>query len=155
VSLQSLAEAGLKLRSEHLRARERWSDGGEGSTVTDHQRGVDIVIHYEGSSRTSDFRSVHLDGHLFARETETTPWNIFKPITVGYTVYLNLSLETALNLVAQVKTPVGKITLQEEWYPAENGPMRYFAHCTEFDDVISLWKVWKPTFLDRFTKHEC
>lgn len=152
MSLQSMSELGANIRSAHLRARNRWEKGGDGGTLTDHQQGVDIVIKYEGSSRSSDFRSVHLDGHLFARETENTPWNILKPITVSYTVFLDLSLETAQRLVAQVNTPVGQIKLQEEWYPSENGPVRYYAHCNEFDDVISLWKLWKLAFLDRYTK---
>lgn len=152
MSLQSIIEAGVNIRSEHLRARSRWREGGDGGTLTDYQRDVNIVIKYEGSSRSSDFRSVHLDGHPFARETETIPWNIFKPITVGYTVFLDLSLETAQWLVDQVKSPAGEIELQEEWYPAENGPLRYYANCSDFDDVLSLWKLWKPTFLDRYSK---
>jgi hypothetical protein len=152
VSLQPIKEVGVNIRSEHLRARSRWREGGDGGTLTDCQDGVNIVLKYEGSSRSSDFRSVHLDGHLFARETETIPWNIFKPITVGYTVFIDLQLETAQWLVAQVKSPAGKIRLEEEWYPSENGPMRYYAHCDTLDDVISLWKVWKKTFLDLNSK---
>lgn len=152
MSLRSIIEAGANIRSEHLRARKRWEEGGDGWALTDFQRGVDVVIKYEGSSRSADFRSVHLDGHLFARETERIPWNILKPITVDYTVFLDLSLDTAKQLVAQVKAPTGKIDLQEEWYPAETGPVRYYANCNEFDDVISLWKLWKPAFLDRYSK---
>ena len=152
MSLRSIVDAGLNIRSEHLRARKSWSEGGAGGTLTDYQRGVNIVIKYEGSSRSSDFRSVHLDGHLFARETETIPWTIFKPITVGYTVFLDLSMETAQWLVNQLKSPVGEISLQEEWYPSENGPTRYYAHCNDFDDVLSLWKLWKTTFLDLYAK---
>lgn len=152
MSLRSIVDAGVNIRSEHLRARNQWRTGGDGGMLTDCQRGVQIVMKYEGASRSSDFRSVHLDGHLFARETETIPWNIFKPITVGYSVFIDLSLETSQWLVSQVKSPAGEISLQEVWYPPETGPMQYYAYCNEFDDVISLWKIWKNTFLDLHLK---
>ncbi len=144
--LLALRDTQERLHDAHQDARSRWRDGGEGGEVTGEEDGISVRMAYEGSSRSTDFRSVHLDGVLFARESETVPWNIFKHIVVGYTVYLDLTLKKAEAMIGLIE-PVGRVSLEPEWYPSETGPLRYYAHCNEFADVLALWKVWKPRYL--------
>jgi hypothetical protein len=137
-----------KLHAAHEDARKRWRENldADGATLVGKVNGVQIVMKYEGSNRNTDYRTVYLDGHLFARESETIPWNIFKPMSVSYTVFLDLSLESATDFIEKIK-PVGKIELNEEWYPPLDKEPMYYAHCNEFDDVIALWKLWKSKYL--------
>lgn len=135
------------MHAEHQSARQRWRDEeGDGSTLTGEEDGVSIVMKYEGSNRCTDYRSVFLDGHLFAREWETVPWNIFKPIAVGYTVFLDLSKSSASEMIRLIN-PKGNVVLEPEWYPPEDRSPQYFAHCTDFADVIALWKIWRTKYL--------
>lgn len=138
-----------KLHGAHEDARKRWRENSadDGATLTDEIDGVQVVLKYEGSNRNTDYRTVLLDGHMFAREWETIPWNILKSIDVGYTVFLDMSLESATEFIDLIK-PVGKIDLHEEWYPPLDKEPMYFASCNELDDVIALWKIWKPKYLN-------
>jgi len=145
--LPQLRDTVDKLRGIHQDARKRWrDDDGDGATLTGEEDGVQVVMKYEGSNRNTDYRSVFLDAHMFAREWETIPWNIFKPIAVGYTVFLDLSLESACEFIELIK-PAGKIGLEEEWYPSLDKEPMYYAHCTDFTDVLALWKLWQPKYL--------
>ena len=145
--LTSIRDTAAKLHGIHKEARKRWQDeDGDGATLTDEVDGVQVVMKYEGSNRHTDYRTVLLDGHMFAREWEIIPWNIFKPISTGYTVFLDMTLESACEFIERI-TPVGKIGLEEEWYPPLDKEPRYYAHCNEFDDVVALWKLWKPKYL--------
>jgi hypothetical protein len=147
-ALTMLRNTADKLHAVHEDARKRWRENSDedGAKLVDEVAGTQIVMKYEGSNRDTDYHGVFLDGHLFARERETIPWNIFKPISVGYTVFLDLSLESAQDFVKQIE-PVGKIELDEEWYPPLDRAPMYYAHCTEFDDVLALWKLWKSKYL--------
>jgi hypothetical protein len=144
-ALEVLRDTSMKLHDIHERARDRWKTNGD--VITGEEDGVQVVMKYEWSNRNTDYRTVLLDGHMFARESETIPWNIFKSISVGYTVFLDLSLESATDFISLIK-PVGKVDLREEWYPPLDKEPMYFAHCNEFADVIALWKLWKPKYLN-------
>lgn len=144
--LPTVHETVDRLRNIRNRARDRWSTDGGCAEVIDEQDGIEIRIVYEGSNRNTDYRSVFLDGHFFARASETLPWNVFKPLSIYYTVFLDLSLPTATKLLAEID-PVGYVELEDEWCPPANRPTRCFATCLELDDVIALWKVWKPKYL--------
>ena len=145
--LKGVYDLHLSLAGEHKRARERWSEGGEGGDMDDETvDGVLVQIRYEGSNRNTDYRTVLLDGYHFARECETIPWNVFKDITTSYVCYTFLTLPTLRALLSELKL-TDEFDLQEEYYPAEDRVVRYNCHTRKLENVIALWKAWRDRYM--------
>lgn len=147
--LSSLAALSKKLEGEHQSARERWAAGGEGGDMEDEVKdGVLVQIRYEGANRNTDYRTVLLDGYHFARECETVPWSFLKEISVCYDCFTFLTQETLQQLLEELGLD-DKFDLQEEWYPADDGVVRYNCVTRDFDAVIPLWKAWKERYMEQ------
>lgn len=150
--LSSWRETCQKLHEMHLEARRSWSRGEV--EVVGEVDGVKVELRYEGSSRNCDYRTVLLDGEMFARECECVPWNLLRDITVDYTCFVDLPLhkarklaiEAGLEVVSHRSTEENHCWVIEEWYPAENGPLGYFIVCQTLDQVVRLWKLWNAKY---------
>lgn len=140
------------LHRQHRSARERWAEGGEGADQTDIIDGVTVEMKYEGSNRRTDYRTVLLDGHHFARESETIPFSIFENIRVGYSVFIELRRQPAIEFLTEAGIPASAYELEDEWYPPEEGECQVILHTRELETVIQVWKAWKPKYHDHGKK---
>jgi hypothetical protein len=144
--LVNLHELQQRLAGDHKQARERWAEGGEGGDMEPEViDGVTVVIKYEGSNRNTDYRTVLLDGYHFAREAETIPWSVFKDITVSYTCFTFLT-EATLKALLQELNLTKEFDIVEEWYPADDGIVRYNCCTLELEHVVTLWKTWNARY---------
>jgi hypothetical protein len=121
----------------HEEAKQAWREAEDAGTVTGVVDGVEVVLKYEGSNRSTDYRSVIIDGVLVGREAETIPWSVFKPISVTYYYYMARPLRKAEAFIRGVP---GSFGLAEEWYPADDGIVRYNARCGTLEELVALWK---------------
>ncbi len=152
MSIASISDLQHALHAEHKKARARWAEGGEGGDMDPFEMdGVQVVIKYEGSNRSTDYRTVLLDGYHFARECETIPWNVFKEITVSYDCFTFLTLPTLEALLQELGLK-GKFGIQEEWYPADDRVVRYNCYTRELENVIVLWKAWRDRYMKEVEK---
>lgn len=142
MSLQDLPN---KLHDAHQKARGRWKEGGDGGDLVGEVDGVKVEMKFEGSNRSTDYRTVLLDGTLFAREAETIPWSPFKDINVSYTCFTALSEKSARELIKALKLE-SALGLEEEWYPPQDRPPLYNIHCSELEAVVAIWKAFKPVW---------
>jgi len=113
--------------------------------VTETFDGVEMTLKYAYSDRRQTIRSVFVDGVSFAAEYEFVPWNIFKPITVSYHVYLGLTYASAEALIREAGLDPS-LSLSEEYYPPENGPALWMAYVDKLEEVAALWKAWAPKY---------
>ena len=118
--------------------------------------GVSIQLRHYYSDRRHDRRQVFVDGYEFAMELEFVPWNIFKPITTRYWVWLDLPRYKVAELIHAAKLDREKTCPEtgkkmvpaapmEEFYPTESGP-RWNASASDLESVVKLWLVWAPKY---------
>lgn len=109
--------------------------------------GVHFVCRQIYADRKETRVDVIIDGWQFATEIERIPWNIRQPTSLSYWVWTDLPIDVVEMIIerAGLKDEKGVVPM-EEFYPTENGPMRYNVHADTLEQVAALWKVWAPAY---------